>query len=48
MGKNQHVTPKGNKWQVKGAGNAELPNFSTHKKPPSIMRRILLKIKKLN
>lgn len=21
MGKNQHVTPKGNYWQVKGAGN---------------------------
>jgi hypothetical protein len=21
MGKNQHVTPKGNLWQVKGAGN---------------------------
>ena len=23
MGKNQHVTPKGNKWQVKGAGNSK-------------------------
>ncbi|MCY3052396.1 DUF2188 domain-containing protein [Aerococcus urinae] len=21
MGKNQHVTPKGEKWQLKGAGN---------------------------
>lgn len=23
MGKNQHVTPKGDKWQVKGAGNTK-------------------------
>ena len=23
MGKNQHVTPKGNMWQVKGAGNSK-------------------------
>ena len=23
MGKNQHVTPKGDKWQVKGAGNSK-------------------------
>lgn len=23
MGKNQHVTPKGDKWQVKGTGNSK-------------------------
>lgn len=32
MGKNQHVTPKGDKWQVKGAGNKKATKlFDTQK-----------------
>jgi len=32
MGKNQHVTPKGNQWQVKGAGNFKATKvFDTQK-----------------
>ena len=32
MGKNQHVTPKGDKWQVKGAGNQKATKlFNTQK-----------------
>lgn len=32
MGKNQHVTPKGVKWQVKGAGNKKATKlFNTQK-----------------
>lgn len=32
MGKNQHVTPRGSKWQVKGAGNQKATKlFSTQK-----------------
>lgn len=32
MGKNQHVTPKGNKWQVIGAGNIKATKlFDTQK-----------------
>jgi uncharacterized protein YdaT len=27
MGKNQHVTPKGDKWQVIGAGNQKATNI---------------------
>lgn len=32
MGKNQHVTPKGSQWQVKGAGNTRATKiFSTQR-----------------
>lgn len=32
MGKNQHVTPKDGKWQVKGAGNSKATKtFNTQK-----------------
>lgn len=32
MGKNQHVTPKGDQWQVKGAGNEKATKiFDTQK-----------------
>lgn len=37
MGKNQHVTPKGDKWQVKGAGNTKATKLSIrkHKQKPT-------------
>lgn len=41
MGKNQHVTPKGNQWQVKGAGNARATKiFSTQREAESFAKNI--------
>lgn len=41
MGKNQHVTPKGDKWQVKGAGNTRATKlFNTQKDAENYARDI--------
>ncbi|NLI54171.1 MAG: DUF2188 domain-containing protein [Clostridiales bacterium] len=41
MGKNQHVTPRGNQWQVKGAGNQRATAVtSTQKEAIKIARGI--------
>ena len=41
MKKNQHVTPKGNQWQVKGAGNTKATKIvSTQKEAIKIARNI--------
>lgn len=41
MGKNQHVTPKGGMWQVKGAGNSKATAVvSTQKEAISIAKGI--------
>ena len=41
MGKNQHVTPKGNQWQVKGAGNQKATKvFDTQKEAIDYGRNI--------
>lgn len=41
MGKNQHVTPKGDGWQVKGAGNTKATKlFSTQKSAEDYARTI--------
>lgn len=43
MGKNQHVTPKGNIWQVKGAGNEKATKlFDTQKEAISFAIGIAL------
>lgn len=41
MGKNQHVTPKDGKWQVKGAGNKRATKiFKTQKEAEDFGREI--------
>ena len=41
MGKNQHVTPKGGQWQVKGAGNSKATAVvSTQKEAIAIAKGI--------
>lgn len=41
MGKNQHVTPKGDKWQVIGAGNERATKrFDTQKEAVDYAREI--------
>jgi hypothetical protein len=41
MGKNQHVTPKGDKWQVKGAGNDKATKlFDTQKEAMDYARKV--------
>ena len=41
MGKNQHVTPKGDQWQVKGAGNERATKlFDTQKEAEDYGRQI--------
>ena len=41
MGKNQHVTPKGDHWQVKGAGNQKATKlFDTQKEAEEYGRQI--------
>lgn len=41
MGKNQHVTPKGDQWQVKGAGNQKATKlFDTQKEAEEYGRQI--------
>lgn len=41
MGKNQHVTPNGNKWQVIGAGNSRATKiFNTQKAAENYGRKI--------
>lgn len=41
MGKNQHVTPKGDKWQVKGAGNTKATKlFDTQAQAETYAREI--------
>ncbi len=41
MGKNQHVTPIGDKWQVKGAGNSKATAITnTQKEAQQIAREI--------
>lgn len=41
MGKNQHVTPKDDKWQVKGAGNQKATKlFDTQKEAIDFGRSI--------
>jgi hypothetical protein len=41
MGKNQHITPKGGKWQVKGAGNVKATKiFNTQKEAINYGRNI--------
>lgn len=41
MGKNQHVTPKGDQWQVKGAGNSKATKlFDTQKEAIDYGRNI--------
>ncbi|MGF0054799.1 DUF2188 domain-containing protein [Peptoniphilaceae bacterium SGI.097] len=41
MGKNQHVTPKGSQWQVKGAGNSKATKiFSTQQKAKVFAKEI--------
>lgn len=41
MKKNQHVTPKGDSWQVKGAGNQKATaNVSTQKEAIAIAKEI--------
>lgn len=43
MGKNQHVTPKGNLWQVIGAGNSKPTKlFDTQKEAISYGREIAI------
>lgn len=43
MGKNQHVTKKGDLWQVKGAGNEKATGlFSTQKEAISKAREIAI------
>jgi len=42
MGKNQHVTPKGSKWQVKGAGNEKATKtFDTQKQAEDFAKQIV-------
>ncbi len=41
MGKNQHVTPKNGKWQVKGAGNTKATKiFDTQKQAEGFAKEI--------
>ena len=41
MGKNQHVSPKGDQWQVKGAGNQKATKlFDTQKEAEEYGRQI--------
>ena len=41
MGKDQHVTPHGDKWQVKGAGNSKATKlFDTQKAAESYARQV--------
>lgn len=41
MGKNQHVTPKGSHWQVKGAGNSKATKvFNTQKEAITFAKQI--------
>ncbi len=48
MGKNQHVTPKGSHWQVKGAGNSKATKvFNTQKEAITFAKQIA-KISTLN
>ena len=43
MGKNQHVTPKGDKWQVKGAGNEKATAVTnTQREAIEIARKIAI------
>mgnify|MGYP006283606683 FL=1 len=44
MGKDQHVTPKNGKWQVKGAGNSKATKkFKTQKQAIKKARKIAKK-----
>lgn len=46
MGKNQHVTPRGNHWQVKGAGNTRATAITkTQKGAIEIAKEIAIKQK---
>jgi len=41
LGKNQHVTPKDGKWQVKGSGNKKATKiFDTQKEATEVARKI--------
>lgn len=43
MGKNQHVTPKGDKWQVIGAGNKKATKlFNTQAEADDFARKIAI------
>lgn len=43
MGKNQHVTPKGDSWQVKGAGNERATKiFNTQREATEYARNIAI------
>lgn len=45
-GKNQHVTPKGGKWQVKGAGNIKATKIFDTQKDAEIYARQIAKHQK--
>lgn len=46
MGKNQHVTPKGDSWQVKGAGNKRATKiFDTKHEATQYAKEIAIKQK---
>lgn len=48
MGKNQHVTPKGDKWQVIGAGNSKATKITNTQKDAIKIAKKLVKIKNQN
>ena len=41
MGRNQHVTPKGDKWQVKGEGNTKA-TYITNTQKEAIEKAIMI------